>query len=96
MDHIEWLRAAMGRIWASPHIIDDFAALCACGGRFSGTDSEVRARELLAKRMTDATGRAVQRGACTTGVGRAAQPGPSFPTGAVSIAGCWIVAGSAW
>lgn len=47
---------------ASPRITDDFAALCACGGRFSGTESEARARELLASRMADATGRTVQRG----------------------------------
>lgn len=62
MQHTEWLRAATGRIWASPRITDDFAALCACGGRFSGTESEARARELLASRMADATGRTVQRG----------------------------------
>jgi Zn-dependent M28 family amino/carboxypeptidase len=52
----------MGRIWASPRITDDFAALCACGGRFSGTESEARARELLASRVADATGRTVRRG----------------------------------
>lgn len=62
MQHSEWLRAAMGRIWASSRIVDDFAALCACGGRFSGTESEARARELLASRVADATGRTVQRG----------------------------------
>jgi len=62
MEHRERLRAAMGRIWASPRIVEDFAALCACGGRFSGTESEVRARELLASRLADATGRTVQRG----------------------------------
>ena len=58
----QWLGEAMGRIWASPRIIDNFAALCACGGRFSGTESEAQARELLAGRVADATGRTVQRG----------------------------------
>ena len=55
----------------------DFAALCACGGRFSGTESEVRARELLANRVADATRQTVQRGRVQYGVG--ARPCPAHP-----------------
>jgi hypothetical protein len=35
----------------------DFAALCDCGGRFAGTDSERRALDWLAKRGAEVTGR---------------------------------------
>lgn len=61
MDRAQQLAAAMGRIWTSRQIARDFAALCACGGRFAGTDSEARARDYLAGRMAQATGGAVLR-----------------------------------
>ena len=34
MEPAEMFGAAMGRIWASQRIVEDLAALCACGGRF--------------------------------------------------------------
>jgi aminopeptidase YwaD len=55
------LASAMGHIWTSQQLECDFAALCACGGRFAGTDSETRAREYLAERMAQATGAGVTR-----------------------------------
>lgn len=61
MDTEQQLALAMGRIWTSQQIERDFAALCACGGRFAGTDSETRAREYLAARMAQATGASVRR-----------------------------------
>ncbi|HYF09056.1 MAG TPA: M28 family peptidase [Acetobacteraceae bacterium] len=51
----------LGRIWASPRIAEDFAAICATGGRFAGTESEQRAVEWLAARLPEATGQTVQR-----------------------------------
>ncbi|MCU0983781.1 MAG: M28 family peptidase [Acetobacteraceae bacterium] len=42
------LRDVLGAIWAERRIVDDFHALCDCGGRFAGTESEARAREVLA------------------------------------------------
>lgn len=63
MEISERLAAAMGRIWTSQQIERDFAALCACGGRFAGTESEARAREFLATRMAQATGCSVMRNA---------------------------------
>src|SRR5258706_16130704 len=53
--------AAAGAIWASRRITEDFTALCACGGRFAGTESELRARELMAQRLAQATGGTVKR-----------------------------------
>ncbi len=53
--------AAAGAIWASSRITEDFAALCACGGRFAGTESELRARDLMATRLAAATGGTVKR-----------------------------------
>jgi aminopeptidase YwaD len=61
----EMLSVAMGRIWASPQIQQDFAALCACGGRFAGTESEMRAREFLVGRIAEATGATVTHGPVT-------------------------------
>lgn len=61
MDRMQQLATAMGRIWTSQQIERDFIALCACGGRFAGTDSEARAREYLAGRMAQATGGSVIR-----------------------------------
>ena len=44
MDQAGVLSAALERIRTSPRIADDFAALCACGGRFAGTPSEARVK----------------------------------------------------
>ena len=57
------LQTALGRIWASRSIGDDFATLCSFGGRFAGTESEARAREWLAGRMVQAMGVPVLRNA---------------------------------
>src|SRR5258708_8171820 len=56
MDGIAVLRTALGHIWASRTIADDFATLCSFGGRFAGTESEARAREWLGRRITQAMG----------------------------------------
>jgi aminopeptidase YwaD len=61
MDRTELLQKAMGRIWASRCIADDFATLCGFGGRFAGTPSEARAREWLAQRVEQALGLAPRR-----------------------------------
>lgn len=45
------LETVLGRIWASPRIVEDFHALCDCGGRFCGTESEARAQAYLAERL---------------------------------------------
>ena len=37
-------------------LMQDFAAICDTGGRFAGTESELAAREFLAKRLEDITG----------------------------------------
>lgn len=55
------IERVLGRIWASPRIVEDFHAICATGGRFSGTESERRAVEVLAARLAEAAGVAVQR-----------------------------------
>lgn len=52
---------AAGRIWSSRAIVDDFHSLCALGGRFAGTESEVRAREFLIGRIAEAAGLPVRR-----------------------------------
>ena len=57
------LQTALGRIWASRSIGEDFATLCSLSGRFAGTESEALAREWLAGRMTQATGVPVLRDA---------------------------------
>ena len=61
MDIVEQLARAMGRIWTSRQIEQGFAALCGCGGRFAGTESEARARDYLAERVAQATGCGVTR-----------------------------------
>lgn len=48
-----------GRVWRSRELWGDLADLCAIGGRFAGTASELEARELLRKRLAEATGAAV-------------------------------------
>jgi aminopeptidase YwaD len=63
MDQNAILEIALGRIWTSRAIGDDFATLCSFGGRFAGTESELRAREWLVHRMMRATGVAVARDA---------------------------------
>ncbi len=55
------LGEAMRRIRSSQRLQEDFAALCACGGRFAGTASEARARALLATRLAEATGAPTRR-----------------------------------
>ncbi len=55
------IERVLGRIWAGTRIADDFSAICATGGRFSGTESERRAVEWLAVRLAEASGQAVQR-----------------------------------
>lgn len=55
------IEKVLGRIWASPRIQEDFAAICATGGRFSGTASEKAAVEWLAPRLAEATGAPVTR-----------------------------------
>lgn len=51
----------LGRIWASPRIMEDFSAICGMGGRFSGTASEKAAVAWLAPRLAEASGAPVQR-----------------------------------
>ena len=55
------IETVLGRIWASPRIVEDFNAICATGGRFSGTASEKAAVEWLAPRLAEATGASVAR-----------------------------------
>ncbi|MBX9701458.1 MAG: hypothetical protein K2X74_18635, partial [Acetobacteraceae bacterium] len=57
----EVMERVLGRIWASPRIVEDFHAICATGGRFSGTESEKRAVEWLAPRLAEASGATVTR-----------------------------------
>ena len=61
MDRNAILQTALGRIWASHAIADDFSTLCSFGGRFAGTESEAGAREWLAQRMAKAMDTAVRR-----------------------------------
>ena len=51
----------LGRIWTSTTLLEDFHAICALGGRFAGTASEGAAVDFLARRLGEATGRAVTR-----------------------------------
>ncbi|MFI4987529.1 MAG: M28 family peptidase [Alphaproteobacteria bacterium] len=55
------LEVAAGRLWDSRAIIDDFRTLCALGGRFAGTPSEIQAREFLAARLAELVGAQVRR-----------------------------------
>lgn len=45
-----------GALWADRRLTDVFQAICATGGRFAGTESERKARELVAGVLADATG----------------------------------------
>src|SRR3954467_8113361 len=47
----------LGRLAADPALPADFAALCDCGGRLAGTESERRALEFLKRRGAEAAGR---------------------------------------
>ncbi|WP_291298300.1 M28 family peptidase [Elioraea sp.] len=49
----EVLARVLGRIWAERRIVDDFAALCDCGGRFAGTESEAKAQAFLATALAE-------------------------------------------
>lgn len=49
----------LGRIWTSTRLLEDFRAICALGGRFSGTASERAAVAFLARRLGEASGCAV-------------------------------------
>ncbi len=42
---------ALARIWRSRDLLADLDALCDCGGRFAGSESEARARALLRGRL---------------------------------------------
>lgn len=42
-------------------LTNDFAAICDTGGRFAGTESEIAARELLARRLEEISGAAPKR-----------------------------------
>lgn len=55
------IETVLGRIWASTRLAEDFAAICATGGRFSGTASEKAAVEWLAPRLAEASGVPVLR-----------------------------------
>lgn len=48
--------AVLGAIWRAPELIRDFEALCDCGGRFCGTESEAMARDLLRERLAEIPG----------------------------------------
>lgn len=43
----ELLRDTIGDIWLSEQLIRDFEAICDCGGRVAGTESEARAQQVL-------------------------------------------------
>ena len=53
--------AVLERLERSTRIIEDFAAICALGGRFAGTPSEKAAVEWLVARLAEASGQPVQR-----------------------------------
>ncbi|MCC7275363.1 MAG: M28 family peptidase [Alphaproteobacteria bacterium] len=55
------LQTLVDRIGASSRLGELFAGICDTGGRFAGTESEVLAREWLAARLAEATGRTVVR-----------------------------------
>ena len=48
----------LGRIAADPRLWDDFNAICDCGGRLAGSDSEARARDFTLARLAASGGRA--------------------------------------
>src|SRR3712207_2768826 len=49
----------IGRIWTSTQLLEDFHAICALGGRLSGTASERAAVAFLSRRLAEAMGSAV-------------------------------------
>lgn len=54
-----------------PHLARDFAAICDCGGRLTGSPSEKRAVQLLERLGSEASGQAVRRVAVPYGGWRA-------------------------
>lgn len=50
-----------GALWADRRITDMFHAICATGGRFAGTESEHKARTVVASMLADVTGARVER-----------------------------------
>src|SRR5579884_2228696 len=53
--------AVLGRVGSDPELWADFNALCDCGGRLSGTDSERHALDWLARRGAEAAGMPADR-----------------------------------
>lgn len=49
-------RDVAGRIWQSPRLWEDFAALCAIGGRFAGSESEAQGVAFLRERLAEIAG----------------------------------------
>ena len=49
-----------GQIWQSSELMDDIDAICSHGGRFAGSESELRSREWVRNRLRVATGQVVQ------------------------------------
>jgi len=50
------LDTALGQIWTDSSIVDDFEAICSCGGRLAGTDSEAQAQAYLDQRLNEIPG----------------------------------------
>jgi len=59
------LAAVAGELATSGALWRDFVDLCTLGGRFAGSESEARAREFLADRLAEGSGRPVERHAIT-------------------------------
>ncbi len=54
MSRVEPPAEALARIWRSRDLVEDLEALCDCGGRFAGSESEARARAFLRARLDEA------------------------------------------
>lgn len=54
------LASLYGQIWQSPELLADLDAICDFGGRFSGAESELRAREWARAHLAAITGQAAQ------------------------------------
>ena len=53
--HTDWLAPLMARVdQGLPGLLHDFNAICDCGGRLAGSDSERRAREYTLARLAEA------------------------------------------
>jgi len=55
------LQKVLERAGDAGEVMADLDAICDTGGRFAGTESEVAAREYLAKRLQEITGKAAER-----------------------------------